>query len=83
MGCFIVAHLGSPGEQVVSVNHWYGAGSVVNNTGAGLARRSVADRSGIYGQATAYATYYLPIRPVEDYSAILFTRTISAAVSPD
>lgn len=83
MGCFLATHLGSTWEQLVSVNHWYGSGSVVNNTGAGLVRRSVADRSGPYGQATSYSNYYLPITPIDGYTAILFTRTISPAKLPD
>lgn len=83
MGCFLAARLGSAGGEVVSVNHWYGSGSVVNNTGAGLVHRSVSDRSGVYGQSTTYPHYYLPLTVVDDYTAILFTRTISAAESPN
>ncbi len=67
----------------MSIHHLYGDGTMYNNNGEGLKIRAVKGQTGIFASSTTVENYFLPRLPdglMEDYSAIFYTKTITASI---
>lgn len=84
MGHFLYTLPNSPlkAAQILSVNHFYGAGTMINNRGAGLVLQQVPDNSGSFSTAVPYLSYFLITDIYPMWNSLLFTRTVTAAEPP-
>ena len=80
MGCYLADYF--PDHKVMAINHLYGSGTVYNRTTEGLNIREITGQTGIFTTATPWERYFLPSLPPDfpsDYTAIFYTRTITAS----
>jgi hypothetical protein len=84
MGYFLrsLPHAPFKPEQILSVTHFYGAGTMMNSQGNGLQLHQVPDRSGEFSSAVPYQSYFLITDLFPSVNALLFTRTVTAAEPP-
>lgn len=84
MGHFLHTLPSSPlkAAQILSVNHFYGAGTMINNRGAGLVLQQVPDNSGSFSTSVPYQSYFLIADIYPMWNSLLFTRTVTAAEPP-
>ncbi len=81
MGCYLAAYFSA--DKVMSVNHLYGPGTMYNRTSEGLQVRKVTGQTALFSTFSALENYLLPKLPAgfpDDYSAILYTKTITASL---
>jgi hypothetical protein len=67
--------------RIFSLNHQYGSGTMLNNTGKGLEMHSVDNSFSDYFKAVDYENYLLllPANVNNRYNGIFFTRSVTAA----
>ncbi|MCY7357814.1 MAG: hypothetical protein LH609_10165 [Rudanella sp.] len=84
MGYFLHTVSNTPLQQnqILSVTHFYGAGTMMNSQGNGLQLRQVPDNSGEFSTAVPYQSYFLLTDMFPMWNSLLFTRTVTAAESP-
>lgn len=69
-------------DQILSVTHFYGAGTMMNSQGNGLQLYKVLDKSGEFSSAVPYQSYFLLTDMFPMFNSLLFTRTVTAAEPP-
>ena len=69
-------------DQILSVTHFYGAGTMMNSQGNGLQLHKVLDNSGEFSTAVPYKSYFLLTDMFPMWNSVLFTRSVTAAEPP-
>lgn len=84
LGCYMVEYLSE--NTVLTINHFYGEGTMFNRTPEGLKIRKIKGQAEIFNSSTKFENYFLPKLPegfMDDYTALFYTKTMTASIPID
>ncbi len=81
LGCYLVDYFSD--KKIMSINHFYGSGTMYNDTGDGAKLHKVNTPPSIFATSTSLENYLLPSLPqgfMTGWTAILYTKVVTAAM---
>ncbi len=66
-------------NEICTLNHYYGSGTMLNNIGKGLALQQVNNTQSIYSNTLDFDNYLFLFQTPNKYNGIFFTKTVSAS----